>query len=135
MLRWSPSEEGIPYDKLRQREEIAFFEQLVLMEDELADNGVCIQSAKVRAMPSGFFCLHRLLLRLDDVVATIHDTRLYHEYGTSRVFHEFTVRSATYDQLRADGKLPKDASQLADENVLAELLPLRSTVNSVIRLE
>ncbi len=67
----------IPYDKLKIQEPILFFDQMVLFQDELADNGDCIQSVKVRVMPSGFFCLHRMFLRVDDVICTIRDTRLY----------------------------------------------------------
>lgn len=64
--------ESIPYDRLKQKEEILYWDQLVLMEDELADNGCCIQNVKLRVMKSGFFCLHRLLMRLDDVIASVH---------------------------------------------------------------
>ncbi len=127
---------GIPYEKLKQKEDIVFFESLVLMEDELADNGTCQQSAKVRVMPSGFFCLHRMLLRVDEVVATIHDTRLYHEFGSDVVFHEFSVRSSSYEQLKASGKYPKDdPALLGDENYLYESLEKVSLVTSVIRVK
>jgi type 2A phosphatase activator TIP41 len=121
---------------LKQKDDIVFYEQLVLMEDELADNGTCIESAKVRVMTTGFFCLHRMLLRVDDVVATINDTRLYHEFGTNVVFHEFSVRSSTYEQLKRAGKYPhNDPAQLGDENFLYESLEKVSLVTRQIKLK
>ena len=111
------------------------WDQQVLMEDELADNGTCIQTVKLRVMPSGFFCLHRMLMRLDCVVATINDTRVYHEFGTSRVFHEFSVRSSSFDDIRKKGLYPKDPSQLGDENFLYEILDKKSLVTRVINLK
>ena len=129
------SERGIPYEKLQVREEILFWDQLVLMEDELADNGVCIETVKLRVMKSGFFCLHRLLLRVDDVVATIHDTRLYHEFGSDRLFHEFSVRSSTYEQLRKAGTLPSDPSLFSDDNFLYGILDKVSLETKILRID
>jgi type 2A phosphatase activator TIP41 len=129
------SDEGIPYERLKVKEDILLWEQLVLMEDELADNGTCVQSVRVRVMPSGFFCLHRLLLRVDDVMASIHDTRIYHCFGSPVVQHEYSERCSTYEELRAAGRLPADPSNLADENFLYENLAKKKLENKVIRLK
>ena len=124
----------IPYEKLKRKEEIVMWDSLVLMEDELADNGTCIETVKVRVMPTGFFCLHRILMRLDGVVASTFDTRLYHEFGSKHLFHEFSVRSSSFAEMRASGLYPKDPSQMGDENFLYEILKKRSCVTSTIKL-
>jgi type 2A phosphatase activator TIP41 len=116
------------------KEDILFWDQLVLMEDELADNGTCVESVKLRVMPSGFFCLHRLLLRVDDVLAAVHDTRLYHCFETNIVHHEYSERRSTYEELKKSGRFPADPSQLADENFLFENLEKKKLVNKVIKL-
>lgn len=82
---------AIPYDKLKIQEPIRLYDHMVLFQDELHDNGDCIQTVKFRVMDSGFFCLHREFLRVDNVVATINDTRIYHAFGTDFVLHEFQV--------------------------------------------
>lgn len=38
---------GIDYDKLKQPERIHFFDDLVLFEDELADNGIAELRVKI----------------------------------------------------------------------------------------
>ena len=55
--------ESINVQKLKEREEILFFDELTFYEDELGDNGVSLYSAKVRVMPSCFFILLRFFLR------------------------------------------------------------------------
>lgn len=47
----------IDYEKLKVKEKIMFFDELVLFEDELDDNGCAKLSVKLRAMPSGLFLL------------------------------------------------------------------------------
>lgn len=131
-----PSSVGsIPYDRLRLQEPILLFDHQVLMEDELADNGTCIQTCRIRVMPSGFFILHRILMRLDDVIARVCDTRVYHQFGTDYILHEVVFRSNTYDEIRAAGRMPKDPSMVADENVVVEMLEKKSEVTSMIRLK
>lgn len=122
---------SIPYEKLKIQEPILLFEQQVLFQDELADNGDCIESVKVRVMPSGFFCLHRMFLRVDDVVCTIRDTRIYHAFGSPHVLHEFQVRSNAVSELR---KRVPDASKFADDAFMWDILTQRSLVTTAIVL-
>lgn len=71
------TDERIDMEKLKEQEEILFYSDLTLFEDELHDNGVAVCSVKIRCMPSGFFALLRYFLRVDGVMMRIHDTRLY----------------------------------------------------------
>ena len=46
-FRWEPTEERIDYEKLREREPIKFFDEVILFEDELDDNGCSKLSVKI----------------------------------------------------------------------------------------
>ena len=41
------TEMRIDYEKLKAQEKIAFYDEVILFEDELADNGVAILSVKI----------------------------------------------------------------------------------------
>ena len=41
------TEEGIDYSRLKQQERIYFYDDVILYEDELADNGTAMLSAKI----------------------------------------------------------------------------------------
>ncbi|RKP39720.1 TIP41-like family-domain-containing protein [Dimargaris cristalligena] len=96
---FEPSTDRIDYEKLKQKEPILFFEDIVLYEDELADNGVSLLNVKVRVMPSGFFVLQRFLMRVDGVVFRLFDTRVYHEFGTSHVIRECFANECSYNEV------------------------------------
>ncbi|CCF54514.1 hypothetical protein NDA11_001065 [Ustilago hordei] len=74
-----PARDRIPVERLgpSSGEPILFYDDIVLYEDELADNGSSIVNVKVRVMPSGFLVLQRFFLRVDDVLFRVFDTRLY----------------------------------------------------------
>ncbi|KAL7749836.1 Tap42 interacting protein [Sorochytrium milnesiophthora] len=90
----------IPLDKLREPEPILFYDDVLLYEDELADNGVAHLSVKIRVMPSGFFILQRLFCRVDGVLFTINDTRVYHSFDTKYIVREYASRSEDYAVVR-----------------------------------
>lgn len=101
MLTVSETEERIDVDKLRQKEKIMYYDDVHLFEDELADNGCALMSAKIRIMPTSFFILQRFYLRVDSVLVRIHDTRVYHEVGTDYLLREFSVRESSTTDLQA----------------------------------
>lgn len=41
------SDVGIDYEKLKVQEKIHFFDEVVLFEDELADNGIAVLRVKI----------------------------------------------------------------------------------------
>jgi len=51
-------------------------------------------------MPSGFYVLLRLFLRVDEVMVRVIDTRYHHEFGTTYVLREFTEKEATLAELK-----------------------------------
>ncbi|PWN42829.1 TIP41-domain-containing protein [Ceraceosorus guamensis] len=71
----------IPTERLGPgTEPILFFDEVVLFEDELGDNGTSAVSVKVRVMPSCLLLLCRFFLRVDDVLFRIFDTRLFVDF-------------------------------------------------------
>ncbi|KAJ2449659.1 Tap42 interacting protein [Coemansia sp. RSA 2336] len=99
-LDFAPSAASIDYERLKQREEILFYDENVLFEDDLGDNGTSQLSFKVRVMPSGFFILLRFFLRVDGVLFRIFDTRFYHQFGSDALLREVSTRQASFDDVR-----------------------------------
>ncbi|KNE64327.1 hypothetical protein AMAG_09353 [Allomyces macrogynus ATCC 38327] len=93
----STTVEEIPLAKLAVREPILYFDENVMFEDELGDNGVSKYSVKIRVMPSGFFILARQFLRVDHVQYAFYDTRIYHAFGSDHVLREYLAQSIDYD--------------------------------------
>merc|ERR1712034_73568 len=95
-----PTERKINYDKLKIQEKILFFDEVVLYEDELDDNGCAKLSVKLRTMPSGFFILLRFYLRVDKTLIRVHDTRLRYEDGADFILREYSEREQKVDDLK-----------------------------------
>ncbi|KAI9104543.1 TIP41-like family-domain-containing protein [Phlyctochytrium arcticum] len=112
----------IDIERLKRPDPILFYDELVLFEDELADNGTAMLTVRVRVMPSCFFVLCRFFLRVDDVLFRINDTRIYHEFGTDQVIREFTSQEEEYSRVKA--KLPKPAAWESHKKGAEDLSPL-----------
>ena len=105
----------IDIEKLKRQEKIHFYQDMMLFEDELADNGIAKLTVKMRVMPSSFFILLRFFLRVDDVLIRINDTRVYHEAGTDFILSEFSSKEKMMNKMR---------NPHGDENVVAQELDL-----------
>lgn len=77
------------------------FDEVVLYEDELADNGISLLTIKIRVMPERLFILCRFFLRLDGVLFRIRDTRVYIDFSTGEVIREYQAREETYNHVRS----------------------------------
>ncbi|KAF8927645.1 TIP41-like family-domain-containing protein [Dissophora ornata] len=112
------TKETIDIDQLKRPDPILFYDENILFEDELADNGTAVLTTKVRVMPSCFLILLRFFLRVDDVLFRVHDTRIYHRFGTNIVIRECSTRENSYRDTRA--RIPRskgeDLSLLLDSN-------------------
>lgn len=91
---------GIPFDRLRRPDPILLFDDVMLYEDELADNGIAMLSVKLRVMPERLLLLQRFFLRLDGVVVRLRDTRVYVEFATGEVIREYVSREEKYDDVK-----------------------------------
>ena len=93
------TDELINYEKLKIQEKILFFDEVVLYEDELDDNGCTKLSVKLRVMPSGFFILQRFYLRVDKTLIRVFDTRIYHEVENNFLIREYSEREEQIEKL------------------------------------
>jgi len=118
--------ETIDYEKLKIKEKILFFDELVLFEDELDDNGCTKLSCKIRVMPSGFFILLRFYLRVDNNLIRVHDTRLYFQADQQYVLREYSEREAKTENLRVEREV------WTDQNLIVEHLPVNLSQNHKI---
>ncbi|KAF3915420.1 hypothetical protein AA313_de0209192 [Arthrobotrys entomopaga] len=134
--QFEPTEDHIPLDKLRRQDPILFFDDVMLYEDELADNGMSILSVKIRVMPARLLLLARFYMRLDDVVFRIRDTRVFVEFADGVVLREYQEREDSYES--AEMKIPPYRDDkpaiMRDPNQMAEYLPLKSSVTEKLVL-
>ncbi|XP_038128034.1 TIP41-like protein isoform X1 [Cyprinodon tularosa] len=121
-MKAASTEERIDIEKLKAREHIMFYEEVLLFEDELHDHGVSTISVKIRVMPSSFFLLQRFFLRVDGVMIRINDTRLYYEDGRDYMLREFSTRENTIAELK---NVP--VAFYTDPNEMAQHLTIRLT--------
>ena len=103
-----PTNERIDIAKLSVPEPILFYDEVLLYEDELGDNGTGIISVKVRVMSSCFLVLQRFFLRVDGVLIRFIDTRVFHEFGSNGIIREFHVKEIGYNDIVP--KLPISAN-------------------------
>ncbi|XP_021750798.1 TIP41-like protein [Chenopodium quinoa] len=125
-LCWEDCEEKIDMVALASKEPILFYDEVVLYEDELADNGVSLLTAKVRVMPSGWFVLLRFWLRVDGVLMRLRDTRLhcvFRENSFPVVLRESCWRECSFSALAAKG-YPVDVASYNDPSIISERLPI-----------
>ncbi|KAJ9669746.1 Tap42 interacting protein [Coniosporium apollinis] len=128
-LEFEPTTTPIPLELLKRPDPILFFDEVMLYEDELADNGIAMLSCKIRVMPARLLLLSRFFLRLDDVVFRIRDTRVFVEFKTGEVIREYTAREEKYKEVKRKMKMQgeKEANipaLMRDANRLAGMLPV-----------
>jgi type 2A phosphatase activator TIP41 len=92
--------EPIPIELLKRPDPILFFEEVVLYESELDDNGISVFSCKLRVMPDRMLLLCRLFMRLDKVLVRIRDTRVYVDFNTGKVIRDYTEKEDAFDKVK-----------------------------------
>ncbi|KAL5070326.1 hypothetical protein RYX36_021213 [Vicia faba] len=125
-LRWEDCKEQIDLVALASKEPILFYDEVVLYEDELADNGVSLLTVKVRVMPSSWFLLLQFWLRVDGVLIRLRETRMHCVFGGSTnpvVLRESCWRESTFQALSAKGH-PFDSAAYNDPNIISQKLPI-----------
>ncbi|XP_029434954.1 TIP41-like protein [Rhinatrema bivittatum] len=118
-----PTTDRIDTEKLKAREQIMFFDEVLLFEDELHDHGVSSLSVKIRVMPSSFFLLLRFFLRVDGVMIRMNDTRLYHEGDKNFMLREYTSRESKIASLK---HVP--AALYTEPNEISQYLPVTQAI-------
>ena len=99
-LQFATSPIPIPLELLKRPDPILFFDEVVLYEDEMADNGITMLSCKIRVMPERLLLLCRFFMRLDNVMFRIRDTRVYVDLGTGEVIREYVAKEEDYESVR-----------------------------------
>lgn len=132
-LRWVECEDCINLVALQSKDPILFYDEIVLYEDELADNGVSLLTVKIRVMPTCWFLLLRFWLRVDGVLMRLRDTRMYCTFESDPkrmplIIRERIQREDTFKALAARG-FPSDSSAYSDPNLIAERLQITRKVN------
>ena len=123
---FEPSSKPIPLELLKRPDPILFFDDVILYEDELADNGIAMLSVKARVMPARLLLLQRYFMRLDNVLLRIRDTRVYVDFDAREVTREYVAKEEEYEKVREALASRRDdvAAQLRDPSVMAEMLPV-----------
>lgn len=93
-------EQPIPIELLKRPDPILFFEEVVLYESELDDNGISIVSCKLRVMPDRMLLLCRMFMRLDNVLIRVRDTRIYVDFNTGAVIRDYTEREDEFEKVK-----------------------------------
>ena len=100
------TESSIPLKLLKRPDPILFFDEVILYEDEMADNGITMYSCKIRVMPERLLLLCRFFMRLDNVLLRIRDTRVYVEFATGEVIREYVAKEEKYEVVRQVRRAP-----------------------------
>jgi hypothetical protein len=116
---WNELEEsGMRMDLLTdQTAPILFFDEIVLYEDDLHDNGLVQYTIKLRIMPTCAYILARLLVRVDHVLVRTKETRVLVDFFgiKPQVYRDVTWRECSWDELAANG-LPTSVNAWSCEN-------------------
>ena len=97
------ADEPIPLEKLGRDNPILHYGEVPFFEDEFGDKGYCRANVRYRVMQDCFFVLQRVYVRVDQVCARILDTRIYHEFGTQKIYRDFALLESTYEELDSKG--------------------------------
>lgn len=89
---------------------ILYFDDVVLFEDDLHDNGQAILSVKLRVMPTCAYVLERLYVRVDNVIIRLRETRVLIDFfgRKAKIYRDVQWRECAWDKLDELG-LPNTA--------------------------
>ncbi|KAI6163269.1 TIP41-like family-domain-containing protein [Pisolithus thermaeus] len=120
----SSATHDIPLAELTRPDPILFYAEIPLYEDELHDNGSSNLLVRIRVMPTCFFILARFILRVDNVLFRVHDTRIYHSFSSNPplVVRQVSGWEAPYDRVKRQLPRRNDLTPLTDANWIAKVL-------------
>jgi len=117
--------EPINIAMLQQPVPILFFDDIVLFEDELADNGSAVLSVKFRVMSTCFLVLLRYFLRVDGVVFRVYDTRLFHDFKKNYLIRDYQQKEGEYNAVVKTIEDNEKARTVTDPNIIDKYLTLK----------
>ena len=111
---------------------ILFFDEIVLYEDDLHDNGQVQYTIKLRIMPTCAYILARLWVRVDNVLVRVRETRVLVDFFgiQPQIYCDVTWRECLWENLETHG-LPSSlrdwncetGSETAEWNQLLSSIP------------
>lgn len=120
-----PSDKEIPVARLLRQDPILFYDESVLFEDELGDNGITMLLTKIRVMHTCLLLLCRLFMRVDDVAFRVRDTRVFVDLETNEVIREYKTQQALFDDVlrKVVGRTPDPKKLFRDSNWVGQNIP------------
>jgi type 2A phosphatase activator TIP41 len=118
---------------LKRPDPILFFDEVVLYEDELADNGIAMLSCKIRVMPGRLLLLSRFFMRLDNVLIRLRDTRVYVDFETREVIREYQSKECEYEKVRQVGPLCQCRVSVEHTDIFQILAGTRDDIPALMR--
>ncbi|RDA84528.1 hypothetical protein CP532_1495 [Ophiocordyceps camponoti-leonardi (nom. inval.)] len=139
VVSFRPTTQQIPIELLKRRDPMLFFDEVLLYESELDDNGISVYSAKLRVHEKRMLLLCRLFMRLDNVIVRLRDTRVYVDFETDEVIREYTAKESSFESVKsallAKGLLPDEVTvALRDPNQLDPILSLVEQTTEAVNL-
>lgn len=119
----------LPIEKLSRPDPILYFDDMILYEDELADNGISLLTCKIRVMNERLLLLMRFFLNVDDVILRVYDTRVYVEFDTNEIIREFKKYEGNNETLQRYSRIANSMDPkalLRDSDWVAKHLPLKT---------
>ncbi len=109
---------AIDYEQLKREEgrDVIFYDENVLYEDEMGDNGTSVFSVKTRLMNYGILALIRCFIRVDNVIYKSIETRYYIDFDAGRILKECRVKEDAFDDVfnRVGRQLYRDNNHVAE---------------------
>jgi len=99
-LEAAAGRKAIPLELLKRRDPILFFDEVMLYESELDDNGISLVSVKLRVMEQRMLLLCRQFMRVDGVLVRVRDTRVYVDFVTDEVIREYTAKEDKFETVK-----------------------------------
>ncbi|KAF5828799.1 TIP41-like family-domain-containing protein [Dunaliella salina] len=122
---WEETSETIDRALLMEREPILFFDEAVLYESDLDDNGVSQCSIKLRVMPRAWLVLLRFFLRVDGSLVRLRETRLFCRHDlpdrNGVVLREKKQMEGTFEELRKQGAPDQSSGAYADVDTTSQM--------------
>jgi type 2A phosphatase activator TIP41 len=91
---------GMPMHLLTdQSVPILYFDEVILYEDDLHDNGEVQMSVKLRVMPTCAYILSKLFVRVDNVLLRLRESRLLVDFESEKLYRDVTWRECQWEEL------------------------------------
>lgn len=134
---FTPTTTPIPTHLLTLPDPILFFDDVMLYEDELADNGITMLSVKIRVMPARLLLLCRFFMRLDNVLLRLRDTRVYVDFEKAECIREYVAREEAYERVREAlaGRREDVPATMREPNKLVDMLEVKERILEKVELK